>query len=352
MTSRRALLTAALATGLSVPLTGPAFAGSTLTAPPRINLPRPTGPHRIGITTRHLVDRSRGKELMASIWYPATADAHRYPLAPFMPTRPWHAMIVSAGFDTDALPPLTSGHLGAPARPGRHPVVVYSPGNGSTRAETTITVQELVSHGYMVVTVDNTNDGYTEFPDGRVSEPTEDSFTPWDAADNVRFVLDRLGLDDVGMFGWSKGATATALVMNTDRRVRCGLALDGPMESQPRPARIDRPFMMMTAEFSRSVEPAPQEFWEFLHGWRLNIEATGAAHVSYCDHQWVIPQLAKHSGTSDEELESWVGTLDPRRAVRIQQAYPLAFFDLHLRKRRSRLLTGPSAAFPEVRFVA
>jgi hypothetical protein len=53
---------------------------------------------------------------------------------------------------------------------------------------------------------------------------------------------------------------------------------------------------------------------------------------------------------SDEELENWIGTLDPARAARIQQAYPLAFFDLHLR-RRGQLLDGPSAAFPEVTFI-
>jgi hypothetical protein len=54
---------------------------------------------------------------------------------------------------------------------------------------------------------------------------------------------------------------------------------------------------------------------------------------------------------SDEELADWIGTLAPARAVRIQQAYPLAFFDQHLRNRRQRLLEGPSPAFPEVRFI-
>ncbi|WP_283844082.1 hypothetical protein [Streptomyces barringtoniae] len=39
------------------------------------------------------------------------------------------------------------------------------------------------------------------------------------------------------------------------------------------------------------------------------------------------------------------------RALRIQQAYPRAFFDLHLRHRRGCLLDGPSAAFPEVSFL-
>jgi len=52
---------------------------------------------------------------------------------------------------------------------------------------------------------------------------------------------------------------------------------------------------------------------------------------------------------SDEELRDWIGTLAPARAVRIQQAYPVAFFDLHLRHRRQRLLEGPHPAFPEVR---
>ena len=94
------------------------------------------------------------------------------------------------------------------------------------------------------------------------------------------------------------------------------------------------------------------EFWPLLHGWRLQVHTDGAAHGAYCDHQWLIPQLAKLTGMSDEELAGWIGTLAPGRAVRIQQAYPLAFFDLHLRDRRQRLLEGPSRAFPEMEFVS
>jgi len=115
-------------------------------------------------------------------------------------------------------------------------------------------------------------------------------------------------------------------------------------------AGLDRPFMMMTAVFTRAAEPAVAEFWSHLSGWRLNIQAEGAIHSSYGDYQALIPQLAAGIGMSDEELEGWIGTLDPARAVRIEQAYPLAFFDLHLRH-RGRLLDGPSAAFPEVRFM-
>ena len=122
------------------------------------------------------------------------------------------------------------------------------------------------------------------------------------------------------------------------------------MESQPRATEIDRPFMLMTAEFTRAAAEAVEELWSHLT--RLAAQRGGRrrGHSAYCDHQWLVPQLAAIIGMSDEELGSWVGTLDPARGVRIQQAYPLAFFDLHLRH-RGHLLDGPSRAFPEVRFL-
>jgi hypothetical protein len=151
------------------------------------------------------------------------------------------------------------------------------------------------------------------------------------------------------MFGTSKGGTATALLMGMDPRVRAGLSLDGPMEPLVT-ADLGRPFMLMTAEFTRDTAPVAQ-FWSHLTGWRLNVQAGGAAHNAYDDYQVLLPQIAAAIGVSDEVLLTWIGTLDPGRAVRIQQAYPLAFFDLHLRHRRQRLLEGPSPAFPEVRYL-
>ena len=38
-------------------------------------------------------------------------------------------------------------------------------------ADTTVVVQELASHGYVVVTVDHTYDAFSEFPDGRLAVP-------------------------------------------------------------------------------------------------------------------------------------------------------------------------------------
>lgn len=365
--------------------TGPSRAGRG--APPRLTLPPPGGPHPVGTVDVHLVDRARldplagpgrHRELMASVWYPATSEARRYPVAAWLPPAATRELLASADFDADAVStPFTAGHLGAPALRGRRPVIMYSHGNDSHRSEATIVVQELASHGYVVVTVDTTFDAYSEFPDGRLTLPSEEvGFTPWDHAADVRFVLDRLGdvaagrnpdagrrplpaglgaaldLDRVGMAGWSKGATATVLVMNTDPRVRAGLAIDGPMQSVPPPTDLDRPLMLMTAENSRVREPSVEDYWRYhLHGWRLNVQADGVEHGSYIDHQWLIPQIARITGMSDEELRSWIGTLDPVRALKIQRAYPLAFFDRHLRGMRRRILEGPTREFPEMRYL-
>ncbi|MGC5310878.1 alpha/beta hydrolase family protein [Micromonospora zamorensis] len=388
--TRRGLVGAALATGVSVPLgiAGRATAATADSGLVRLTLPAPTGPYRVGTVPLHLLDRSqpdpltgpgRYRELMVSLWYPAR-DVRRYPRAPWMGAASMRMLLDSAGFDPDAvLAPLTAGHEGAPVqRPGRRlPVVLYSHGAGSHRSDTTIVVQELASHGYVVVTVDHTYDGFGEFPDGRVTVRENDYHaTPWTYTRDVRFVLDQivdlaagsnpdvdgaplpaelgaaLDLSRIGMFGWSKGGTATALTMGTDRRIRAGLSIDGPMQSQPLPSTdLYRPFMLMTAEFTQAAEPAVAEFFTHLRGWRLNIQAAEALHSSYGDNQWLIPQLARVIGMSDEELAGWIGNLDPARAVRIGQAYPLAFFDLHLRHRGGHLLSGPSRSFPEVRFI-
>ena len=181
--TRRHLLGAAFAAGVAVPL----GAGRAWAALPRLTLPPPTGPCPVGIVSLHLVNRSR--EMMASVWYPAQNTRH-HPAAPWMSAVPLKALLASVDFDPDvAAAPLTAGHEGAPVlrAPGRRPVVVFSHGAGGHRSEATIVVQELASHGYIVVTVDHPDDSFSEFPDGRATVPGDVSVTPWDHAHDIRF---------------------------------------------------------------------------------------------------------------------------------------------------------------------
>lgn len=392
--TRRRVLGAALAVGAAVPLaaTSPAWAVPAAAAPasPRLTLPAPTGPHPVGTVQLHLVDRSRPdaiagdghfRELMATVWYPAR-NVRRYPVAPWMPDGAFQAFVDDAGFsDLASLGPLTAGHVGAPVRRSdrRLPVVVFSHGAHSHQGDHTVMVQELASHGYAAVTIAHQYDTYTEFPDGRVAVPLQDRQAPTrpgDFAADLRFVLDcveqiaaganpdvhhkrlpagLLGSLDprrMGAFGWSKGGTATACATLADARIRAGLSLDGPMQMNPPLAGdLDRPFMTMSAEFGRATNPEVAAFWSHLRGWRLDIRAEGAVHNSYGDNEALFPQVAKLYGWTGQQLQDVIGTLDPGQAVQIQRAYPLAFFDAHLRHRPGHLLDGPSPAFPAVTFL-
>ena len=372
--TRRGLGGAALAVALVSAAGAGAGAAGPAAATGRVRMPRPTGPDPIGQVPLHLTGGPGGRELMITVWYPAR-DAARYPRARWMPAGSFQELLVSADFPADAVAaPLTAGHIGAPARRGANPVVMFSHGAHDHRADNTIMVQELVSHGYVVVTVDHTGDAFSEFPDGRVIVPDAD-MGPRDFAADIRFVLDRVedlaagrnpdadrrplpaglarAVDTrrIGMFGWSKGGTATAIVLTTDPRVRAGLSIDGPMIPEIT-TDLDRPFLLITAENTRAASPQVAEFWSHLRGWRREIRADGVQHNSYEDTQALVPQLAKIIGLSDAELHDLIGDLDPGRSVRIQQAYPLAFFDKHLRHRGGHLLDGPSPAFPEVKFLS
>jgi predicted dienelactone hydrolase len=182
----------------------------------------------------------------------------------------------------------------AVVRKGRsYPVVIYSPGFGSWRNATTALTEELVSHGFVVVTIDHPFDAAAvEFPDGTVVKarplPTPANtkvltFDAWDAmvkpflsvrVADVRFVLDvlealhagrnpdadrrflpshlagALDLDHIGMFGHSLGGATTAQVMRIDPRIRAGLSLDGPIPKANTAPCIEQPIVLI-----RSVDP-------------------------------------------------------------------------------------------------
>ncbi|WP_416518387.1 alpha/beta hydrolase family protein [Streptomyces achromogenes] len=292
VTRRRLLARAgALAVLGAAPALGPAARASaapTASAEPvRLELPRPTGPHPIGVTELHLVDRTRRgpwwageaasefRELMVSVWYPADrATAEDGPRAPYM--RAGAAAVFGAGaarilqveqgaVDWAGFAVHARAGVAVASRAGRLPVVLYSPGMYNERTLDTTAVEELASHGYAVITIDPVHEAHAvEFPDGRVIEPAPGLGTVEAGADRSRaalevrvadipFVLDQLAvlacggnpdagrrplprglgpaldLRRTGMFGHSLGGMTTAEAMRVDRRIRAGANLDGPL---------------------------------------------------------------------------------------------------------------------------
>ncbi|MEV5595848.1 hydrolase [Streptomyces sp. NPDC052496] len=357
-----------------------------------------------------VADRAR-RELMVSVRYPARAVGGR-PRAPQM--LPGEAAAFEAWSNFSAVIPKgtadwgatrTHAHLDAPvARHGGRgfPVVLYSPGAADPRSLGSTLCDELASRGYAVVGIDHTYEAPgVQFPGGRVaySRMREEvgkvqgrperltallkKLTAVRVGD-ARFVLDELGrsvalprvlrgtldLRAVGMFGQSGGGFTAAQTMHDDCRVKAAANLDGVMGYTQRdddPAHpstvgtdgLDRPLLLMGKEGDDHHTVASwKAVWERSSGWHRDLTLSGAEHASFTDAQWLVPQLAARKGGGGGGLpraavEKLVGTVAPGRAVAAQRAYVTAFFDRWLRGRDadSGLLDGPSARFPEVRFV-
>ncbi|MGW2487238.1 alpha/beta hydrolase family protein [Streptomyces sp. NPDC001606] len=386
--TRRTLLAGGLGAvvAAAVPLSLPAPASAAGLVP--ITLAGPTGPAPVGAVELHLVDRARTdpwsggpRELMATLAYPA-ADVRDRPLLPWLPAGAAQALKARYGGALDGYAlPSTHTADGAPARPGRRPVLLYSPGAGSDRTFNTLVVEELVSWGHVVVTVDHPYDsGEVEFPDGRVvvtrNDGTEDpaAAVAVRAAD-LRFVLDCLAVLDrggnpdagrrplprglrgtldlarVGAFGHSRGGAAAAAVMDLDDRVRAGADLDGTVFGPVVGRGLDRPFLLMDTAVHDGLEKDPfwPEFWRNLRGWRRCLRLADAGHLSFTDLVAVAPQLP---APVRQGLE--VGTIPAERAVAAVRAVLRAFFDLQLcgRPDTGRLLRGASARYPEIGYIA
>lgn len=359
-------------------------------------LPVPTGPYRIGTVALHLIDRSRRdpwvpshplRELMIGIWYPAR-DVDCHEVVPWLQANAWSAYLQDSSLPAGVVSaPLTHGHDGAPAerRGGRRPVLLFSPGSGGDRDVCTSFTEELVSHGYVVVTIDHTHDGSeVEFPDGHVEPRTipPDSLPVNTEAVSVRsadaqFVLDQLhaiaaghnpdvdghrlphglaeslDLSRVGMYGHSMGGATSAWAMLDDRRIRAGVNLDGSLYGPVLSAGLDRPFLFMCSQkHDLNDDQTWAQTWSHLRGWHKELRLANAAHNSYTDLQSLAPQVAPALGVPPSMVQQLIGTVDPVRSVLAVRTYLRAYFDRFVRGHDGHLLDGPSAAFPEIEFLA
>ncbi|TDW18644.1 alpha/beta hydrolase family protein [Kribbella kalugense] len=402
MLTRRVLL-ASTGAALVAPLTQSAWA-TTRSTPIPLRFPRPTGPFPVGTTELHLVDQDRDdpyvpgrpRELMISVWYPASRPAEP---APYLP--PLTAQVYAEGAAIALEQPLgtidwagAKSHAGllAPVSPGRRPVVIFSPGFGVPRGLASIGVAELASRGYVVVTVDHTYEvAGVEFPGGRLEVQTLPT-TPYALLArsarfaDIRFVLDSItrlargenpdaeqrqlpaglrGLFDltrIGAYGHSAGGLSSIDLLVDDHRIRAAIDLDGelgygyddPSDCPTVAQGTDRPFLLMG---SGNIGPGPHDhrtdpswglFWDHSSGWKRDLNFPNGRHYSFIDHQALIPWFQRFITVPPELIENTVGTADAGDVLRALRTYIPAFFDQHLRHRAHDW----NHALPETKFIA
>jgi len=163
-----------LAVSIALPMVLPVF-----------SFPHPSGPYEIGTLTYHWVDANRQevfsadpnahRELMVQVWYPAKGNSSS-PRAPYIQDADAIAPALSR---LENVPDFTFEHLkyvttnaipSAPVADDKpsYPVLIFLEGLNGFRQMNTFQVEKLVSHGYIVVAIDQPYAAASVvFPDGR-----------------------------------------------------------------------------------------------------------------------------------------------------------------------------------------
>lgn len=366
---------------------------------PAFTMPEPTGRYAIGTFQQQLVDESREetkspepgdkRELMINVWYPVDHEA-----AKGLPLEHYPAELGEAISLVFGIPPQVFSYLdtipthvvtGAKvsAVESSYPVLLFSPGVRSARFQSMTAIEELVSHGYIVVGIDHPyTSAQVTFPDGhgvayeanpefdtseelyqynvqgvgiRAADASFvlDTLTQWNKHDPNQLLEGKLDLDRVGIFGHSYGGATTAEALAQDDRFKAGLSLEGGFWGTVSTTAMKQPFMyIMSGETAKSFAPDATEkdnvfYPEFepdldhVMTHSLNdtyyLTVDGFFHQSFTDISLISPRMFARGMT-------------PEHNVDITRSYTLAFFDRYLKGEQQVLLEGPSDRFPEAAY--
>ncbi len=354
---------------------------------PNSIFPPPTGPYCVGTTAPiHLIDQSRGepftpddpndrRELMIQVWYPIdqAATGER---APYMDaqTAAYEAGIPPATWakmPADAFLQLQShALLDTPFATGlkKFPLLLFSPGLKREYATYTTQIENMVSHGYIVVTINHPYvSGITVFPDGHsveVSLPADEAGTFDLVVGDARFVLDtlvgwntdftgdqpftcRFDLDRAAMYGHSYGGSTAVGAVVVDDRLRAALNLDGPTFGAIIQQGTDKPFFIaISDEHLPNPDPDLESAWAHLTGPGFEAAVADSAHMSFSDYPTLLHDFAP-------SIPLWMldmGKIDPAVALEITDRYERAFLDVYLKGAPLDELMSIAADYPEVTF--
>jgi predicted dienelactone hydrolase len=155
---------------------------------PVFALPKPKGPHPVGVRSFEMVDSSRPgliaakpggpRRLLVRVWYPAQPADGAEPRPYFtdaearLTARTMGQLVGFGPFFTYVKHVRTNSFEDAPLMAGARglPTVFYSHGYTSFLAQNTVLMEHLASHGYVVFSVQHTYDSSTTvFPNGDVA---------------------------------------------------------------------------------------------------------------------------------------------------------------------------------------
>lgn len=390
---------------------------------PIFNLATPSGPYQIGTVSYAWTDTKRQelfsanpedrRRLVVQVWYPVKGDSSsaRVPYVAdaeevssgLAQTLSSNGLIKLPSFTFDSFKFVQTHAIPfAPIATDRasFPLLIYLTGLDGFRQANMFQVENLVSHGYVVVGIDQPYTAVSvTFPDGQVikglSKPQvqpliDQSISPVDPvpalngrllpdgimpylAEDVSFVLDqldvlnvsdvegilngRLDFQHVGIFGVSLGAMIAAQACHNDQRLGACLMMDAAMPASVVKAGLTQPGIWLTrpaedmrlerARIGGWTEKDIQETLSTMQavydkarpGSSYFVSISGMFHLNFTDAPYYSPFTS---------LLGLIGPINGQRGFDIVNAYTLAFFNKSLRGQPSPLLRELSQRYPEV----
>jgi len=385
---------------------------------PVFRFPHPGGLYQIGTLTYHWVDANRQeifsadpndrRELIVQIWYPAKKEASSH-YAPYIQDSDAVAAAMARlhnfpAFSLKHLKYVTTNAISsAPVADDKpnFPVLIFLEGLTGYRQMNTFQVEELVSHGYIIVAIDQPGAAASVvFPDGHQiaglskiemepltqqsvspvekapmlnGQPFKDGTIPYFAQD-VSFTLDQLAsinnfdpqgflsgkleLQHIGVFGVSFGGIVGAEASLKDVRLKACLVMDVVMSADVVQRGLQQPAMWITRDAEtmrlereksggwteRDIEQTQttmRAVYNTLPGDGYFVQVPGMFHIDLTDDTYISPIFP---------TIGFGGPIGIQRAHNIINAYSLAFFDRYLKGQAGTLLNGPAKQYPEILF--
>ena len=330
---------------------------------------KPSGKYSVGIT-HYVLERSfennTVKTIPIQIWYPAKPRGHER-FAPYN-TPEALALMKQVTIDQHKIPEsqlvnmmsaTNNSYLNAPVLKNdkKYPVIIFSPGHYSPPQSYTALLEDMASHGYIVLSISQ-----AKFPPVEEEIKMEDKKFHKIWEDNVHSLIQKLpqlkknnsileqaNLTRIGLTGHSFGGSVSLQVCEQNTQCKCAINIDGYLKAKRKPKKLFKPSLALMANdrvkvlvlaseeelkedkvlgdeliklFNRSKDSGPSKY----------IEIDKMNHFSFTDVWLLLPHLAKKEKTISGED----GTITTRKIL-------LWFFN--------KILKNKEKKFPNFKFV-
>ncbi len=368
--------------------------------------PPQTGPYQVGTQAIEWIDQKRAeayadnpaekRRIVAHIYYPAN-NANALKKAPYLGAKmseiqkqfaayyhvpEWLSRFLLRDISTNAY---TNAPLST--QNNNYPVVLFSHGLFSMPDVYTALLEDLASHGYIVVSIDHAYLNMLTFcPDGTAvsSQAFAEQFeklSPIEQREfqtkaieiykaDMQFVLDQLRVLDqdkqsafydrfdftrVGVMGHSAGGTAAIEFCRTDKRIKACVDLDGWYDHIIGSKPLSAPLLLMWAEKSREITEPTAEYLKRKQETKEQYYARQNAVTKHqnelcqnsADCRTIIVPHATHGDFSDEILLRWPlrpwNAVDAYKTIRFVNERIAQFFDKYLQMKQACFIQSVDA---------